>query len=497
MNDIYKRINELSENRFIDCRFPDVRFKDGAAVVTVYYDGERFDPSARSAELSSLLNKICQLNVGLKVVLEKCEQTEATVIAAVKEFTKKFPFIATMADRISAPSPATVVIPMHDGMQTLAKGDFIPRLSEYLENRFIKPIEVKIETVEYTAAESVPPPKQINKSYKLNEVKPVVGVIENREAMSAAAVDGNYDEITVCGVLAMATDMLSKGTGASRQKRYEKFLLYDGEHTQQCRYFPNDGYSVVESDLINTPVVVFGNSVLERGRTGETMLTVRSIAKAISGGAEAYTPVACPKDYKVVFPKPYEEYVQASLFGGEEIMPDSLKGVFVAFDFETTGLSIHYDKPTELGAVKIVDGVITEVFHTMIDPQRPIPDIVVEKTGITDDMVKGQPLFEDVLPDFYKFTYGASLVGHNIAFDFPFLIKYGNKAGYCFGDRRTFDTLGMAPRALRGIEVLSLDNVLGLLGIVNDNAHRALSDATATAKAFIAMNKILDKQSQS
>ena len=51
--------------------------------------------------------------------------------------------------------------------------------------------------------------------------------------------------------------------------------------------------------------------------------------------------------------------------------------------------------------------------------------------------------------------------------------------------------MGIAPKAIPGIEVLTLDNVLEKLGLVNDNAHRALSDATATAKAFIAMQKIL------
>ncbi len=497
MNDIYKRVNELSNNGYIDCRFPDVKFADGKAIVTVYYDPERFDPNERSGELAVLLEKICDLNGGIKLVTEKCEQTEAVVTAVVKSFTEKFPFVAMIAERIKAPTPTTVVIPMHDGMRALANDDFLPRLREYLENRFIKSVEIKIESVEYSEAGNIAatPPTIFNKSYTVTETSPIVGTIECGEAKSAATVDGNYEGITVCGVLAMPTDMLSKGSGASRQKRYEKFLLYDGEHTQQCRYFPNDGVSLVASDLRNIPVVVFGNSMLERGRTGETMLTVKSVARAVSGGALPITPVVEPREYKVVFPKPYEEYVQTSLFGGDEKMPDSLKGVFVAFDFETTGLSVLYDKPTELGAVKIVDGEITEVFHTMIDPKRPIPDVVVEKTGITDDMVRGQPLFEDVLPDFYKFTYGAALVGHNIAFDFPFLIKYGNRAGYCFGDRRTFDTLGMAPRALPGIEALTLDNVIGQLGIVNDNAHRALSDATATAKAFIAMNKILGQNS--
>ncbi|MDE7107391.1 MAG: hypothetical protein K2O39_03625, partial [Clostridiales bacterium] len=65
--------------------------------------------------------------------------------------------------------------------------------------------------------------------------------------------------------------------------------------------------------------------------------------------------------------------------------------------------------------------------------------------------------------------------------------------GWAFGNRRTFDTMGIAPAAIPGIARLSLDNVLASLGLSNDNAHRALSDAAATAKAFIAMKKLLAK----
>ena len=106
-------------------------------------------------------------------------------------------------------------------------------------------------------------------------------------------------------------------------------------------------------------------------------------------------------------------------------------------------------------------------------------------------MVKGQPLFDDILPDFYKFSQGCSFVCHNIAFDFPFLLKGGNRNGFLFGDRKTYDTMAIAPVALPGIPKLSLDKVLEGLGLVNDNAHRAMSDATATAKAFVAMHRIL------
>ncbi len=405
------------------------------------------------------------------------------VRAAVTAFSRKFPYIASTSDAVTvAAEPLAVKLRMHESMQRLAQNDYIPRLKEFLQNNYITPIAVETETV--SLDESGERGKEPT-VYEISGVKPVFGAVNASRALSVADVSGNTEDVAVCGVLTMSTDLWSKNTG----RKYEKFALYDGSDVLKCFCFPRDGFSLVDANLLNKTVVAVGNTEVERGRSGEVAMSVRALALAECSGIAAVSAPPLPQKYVTVKPLPYEEYVQTSLFSGEEKIPESLSGTFVAFDFETTGLSVVYDSPTELGAVKIVDGVITETFSTLIDPQRPIPEEVSKKTGITDAMVKGKPLFEDVLPDFYKFSYGCALVGHNIAFDFPFLLKYGNKHGYTFGDRKTFDTLGMAPRAIPGIDTLTLDNVLQSLGLVNDNAHRALSDATATAKAFIAMNK--------
>ncbi|MBO4323231.1 MAG: hypothetical protein J5836_01070, partial [Clostridia bacterium] len=119
-----------------------------------------------------------------------------------------------------------------------------------------------------------------------------------------------------------------------------------------------------------------------------------------------------PSEYKLIFPEPIVEYSQGGFFLEERPVPECLKGrSFVVVDIETTGLKYYLgDKITEIGAVKVENGKITEKFTTLIDPKIPISEESTKLTGIDGEMVKGKPTFDEVLPDFYKFCYGATIV---------------------------------------------------------------------------------------
>ena len=489
MNKIYDEINRRTNGKYAALRFPCVRVSGTLAEVSVVCaPADRAFVDANFGELEKLITDICAFHAPVRISVKNSEPSVNAIRTAVTEFVGKFPFAASVANEIKVASDnglTTVTLKMHDGLLALAQAEFLPRLDEFFKNNYVEPITVKIEksdlprTIDPYGAPLIPKQKE----YKLSELVAVSGKVTADTATSVAALSGDAYDIAVCGVLTMLTDFTSKGGRA-----YQKFVLYDGETTVQCNYFGN---TPLPRDLVNTIVCAVGNTATATDRAGEITMKVFSVAKCTIDGVTVFAPPVPQSEYGVVSPKPYEEFVQTSIFEKGESALQSLHGSFVAFDFETTGLSVAYDRPTEIGAVKIVDGVITETFSTLIDPLMHIPDVVSEKTGITDDMVKGKPLFRDVIADFYKFAYGCPLIGHNIAFDFPFLLKYGNRYGVAFGGHQTFDTLGIAPRAIAGIEQLSLNRVLEHLGLVNDNAHRALSDATATAKAFIAMQKRL------
>ena len=90
---------------------------------------------------------------------------------------------------------------------------------------------------------------------------------------------------------------------------------------------------------------------------------------------------------------------------------------FVVFDTETTGLYPWRDKIIEIGAVRFRDGEPVETFHSMIDPEIHIPEMVTQINHITDDMVAGAPTAGEVMAAFDEFAGTDDIVGHNIDFD--------------------------------------------------------------------------------
>lgn len=492
MNKLYREINAETNDKYKNLRFSRIRFSSDRATVTVLCNkADRSFADKNLSELTELVKKHCEFNLPFTLVIDDSAPTAASVRAAVVEFTKKFPYVSSILHTIAVTASPTygVKLKMHKTMYELAENDYIVRLKEYLSDSYVETFKLDVEIVELADSGNAYAAKSVGRAeYALTDVRPVIGALAPTVGRSIASIDGNAYDAVVCGIFAMPTEFTSKGG-----RKYEKFLLYDGDRSLQCRFFPNGGNTIIREELLNKCVCVVGNVEYDQVRN-EASIGVRELSLCEADGLKPVALRAEPEEYLRVVPQPYLEYVQTSMFENIGELPSSLKGSFVVFDFETTGLSVLYDKPTEIGAVKVVDGKITDGFGTLIDPRRPIPPEVAQKTGITDDMVKGQPLFEDVIPDFYKFSYGCGFVCHNISFDYPFLLKGGNKCGYAFGDRRTFDTMGMAPAAFPGIQRVSLDKVLEELGLVNDNAHRAVSDAAATAKAFVAMNRLLAKK---
>ncbi len=199
-----------------------------------------------------------------------------------------------------------------------------------------------------------------------------------------------------------------------------------------------------------------------------------------------------PSKYTLVFPKKCEVVKQDNFFTQEFNYPDEVKNtVFTVVDIESTGTDILNDKITEIGAVKIVNGKITEEFQTLINPEVHISDKIVQLTGIDDELVKNAPIIDKIFPDFMKFLGDSVFVAHNADFDYRFLKNAGKALGYAIKND-CVDTLALSRKVLPGLSHHKLNNVCDYYGIVFHH-HRALSDAFATAEMFLELKK--DKKS--
>ncbi len=156
---------------------------------------------------------------------------------------------------------------------------------------------------------------------------------------------------------------------------------------------------------------------------------------------------------------------------------------FAIIDVETTGLQAAREKITEI-AILIHDGFHhIEEFSTLINPERKIPYQITQLTGINDQMVTGAPKFYEVARQIIELTENAIIVGHNVNFDYSFLRAEFKSLGYDF-QRKTLDTIKLCRRLIPGQPSYSLGKLCKAMGISNNNRHRALGDATATATLF-------------
>ncbi len=192
------------------------------------------------------------------------------------------------------------------------------------------------------------------------------------------------------------------------------------------------------------------------------------------------------------------------LYGVEGYLVDDLKETvtngkgqtfeesFVVFDIETTGFSPINNRIIEIGAVKVVNGQITERFSTFVNPEVPIPFEIEKLTSINDSMVIEADTIEVILPQFLSFVGDAVLVAHNASFDVSF-IQENAKRQKIPTDFTYVDTVAVARVLLTNQAKYTLDAVAKTLGISLENHHRAVDDAECTAEIFVKFIAMLKK----
>ena len=192
------------------------------------------------------------------------------------------------------------------------------------------------------------------------------------------------------------------------------------------------------------------------------------------------------------------------LYGVEAyLVPDGLTSIFdynekqilaeetyCVLDIETTGISKLTEKITEFGIMKIKNGEVIDTFECFVNPEKPIPEKVVEITHITDEMVKDAETIEVVLPKVIDFVKDTTIVAHNASFDIGFIKENARRLGLTF-DNTYIDTLALAKELFPDFKKYKLGLIAEKLDIKVDVAHRALADVETLVAVFNVMLNIL------
>ncbi len=157
---------------------------------------------------------------------------------------------------------------------------------------------------------------------------------------------------------------------------------------------------------------------------------------------------------------------------------------FTVVDLETTGGTPGFTKITEIGAVRLEGGRQVATFSQLVDPRQPVPAKITDITGISAEMVAGQPPIEEVLPRFLEFSADSVLVAHNARFDLGFLDYELSMLMSRTFPRPTLDTLRLARRLLSPMRC-SLAALAERFDTTVKPRHRALDDALATAEILL------------
>ena len=161
------------------------------------------------------------------------------------------------------------------------------------------------------------------------------------------------------------------------------------------------------------------------------------------------------------------------------------------FDLETTGTNPGKDRIVEIAVLKLDINNQKKEMVWRVNPECPIPDEASSVHGITDEMVKDQPIFKQISKEIYNFIEGCDLGVYTIdKFDLPLLVEEFIRSGIdvsSFVKVKTVDVQTIffkkEPRDLSSALKFYCNKDHG-------NAHTALDDTIATYEVLLSQ---LDK----
>jgi len=378
-----------------------------------------------------------------------------------------------------------------DGAEYVKRNGALSKLNDYLAKKFCSDFagSTEIKEAEETISllsEEVYADELQKIEHRTIKVEDVV-IIDDPDMDDVALYieDATSGAVTVCGVI---TEIYEKQTKTGKPF----YIIHIDDTTAKISgvYFTKKStLGVIKGLKVGEGIICRGNIGDYNGKQSFTIDKINRCTFPSDFVKKDRFKKKVPREYKNVFPSPASTIKIKSVFDRNDALPTQLtETTYVVFDLETTGLNVLNEGITEIGAVKIINGKITEQFTTLVKPDYKITAENVAITGITEEMVASAPRIGQVLPDFLKFIEGAVLVAHNADFDMKFLRRFATVEEYEVKNK-VMDSIELARSTLPMLKKHDLHTVADHFQIVFHH-HRALSDAYATAEAFIEMMKI-------
>lgn len=492
-----EEFNKITENKY-DYLSPssvELNLADARATVELIVPHDKLDNELKDGDKEAIfeaVRAIIPLAFDVSVKYKKFYVDNLSAINKTREFFhKNYPAIPSDGIDIDA-SVIDAIVNISIGVSklffsTLDTDNIVLELEKYLHTKFTNKITIALTSIEREAELQSFTERKTEEFFVRRKVKTdnhfVLAGRSIGSDPSYIADKGEVEKLGVyCGVVESFERRISKKSG----NPYYVFTISDTTGQLVCKAFSKTEKSAFDQVKEGSTVIVQGK-IDRDAYAGESVMLVSDLSQCVIDYASIVNEKmynSAPIYYEYVTPKPYVQVSQSNMFKNDNSVPECLIGrEFIVFDLETTGIEKESCMITEIGAVKIIDGVIKEGFSTFVNPQCHIPEVITQLTSIRDEDVKDAPTIENVFPDFYKFIEGIPLVAQNAPFDMGFIGVVAKKMNYNLSNR-VYDTIELSRKVVKSPSY-KLETLCKLFGVDNEHAHRAIHDAAATAEVFI------------
>ena len=155
----------------------------------------------------------------------------------------------------------------------------------------------------------------------------------------------------------------------------------------------------------------------------------------------------------------------------------------VVLDFETTGLSPVRNEIIQIGAIKFKKAKMVDQFSRYAKASQPIPPIITDITGISDETVRDAPALKESLMGLRDFIGDHTLVAHNASFDMKFLLENYHRYEIDYPTPTVIDSLVLARKYITQTKNHKLTTLKEFLRM-EAQSHDAIEDCRVTGQLY-------------